>query len=214
MKSLLIAFLIAALAPEPTVASVRRVIAHDMNASVLLHMKGIGIADDGKIHKLMAECSGTYTDSKHILTAAHCFEGYNVDYIWARGPNELLGYPVYIVRLDAAKDLALLESPFSHPYVKVGKAPRLGQSIHNIGSPHGFEFVLSQGIVALSHYKVAGFIADYFVTTAMINPGSSGGGCFNAKGELIGVNTMSVGLMGWQGLSITVGVETVKEFLK
>ncbi len=47
----------------------------------------------------------------------------------------------------------------------------------------------------------------------MCNPGSSGGGAFNESGELIGVNTMIVGIFGWTGITLTVNTETVNEFL-
>lgn len=33
-------------------------------------------------------------------------------------------------------------------------------------------------------------------------------------GELIGVNTMSVGFFGWSGISMAVSVEDVQEFLE
>lgn len=191
----------------------RKVAEKDMKASVLLHMKGFRVAKGG-IHRVQGGCSGTFVDPTHILTAAHCFEGYTPVWIWARGPDEILGYPVHLVRLMGAKDLALLESPFPHPYVKIGNSPRLGDEVLNIGSPYDFEFVVSQGIVGLLGFHMQGFTAIYLLTTAMINPGSSGGGCFNRKGELVGVNVMTVGMFGWSGISLAVDGETVKEFLQ
>ena len=47
------------------------------------------------------------------------------------------------------------------------------------------EFLVSQGIVAQKEFTTREFKSSYIVHTAMINPGSSGGGgAFNDKGEL------------------------------
>lgn len=180
-----------------------------LNASVLLHMKG----SDSKKGRSYGSCSGTYIDPIHILTAAHCFTGELVEFTWARGPNDKIGYPVQLIRLMASRDLALLEAPFPHSYVKLGDPPQQGETVFNVGSPLSFEFVVSEGVVALTHYKTSSFKALYTITTAMINPGSSGGGAFNEKGELIGVNTMMVGFFGWQGISMAVSVEDVQKFI-
>jgi len=48
----------------------------------------------------------------------------------------------------------------------------------------------------------------------MINPGSSGGGLFSMKGDLIGVNTLAVGFLGWAGISLAVSTADIQEFLK
>jgi len=192
------------------VAMAPKVITRALDASVLLRMKTY---KDQNGHRMRGGCSGTYVDPTHILTAAHCFE-LPIEYVWARGPNESVGYPVHVIRLSAAKDLALLEVPYSHPYVRLAKLPKRGYSIFNIGSPLDFEFVVSEGIVGAINYHAHGFTSHYLITTAMINPGSSGGGAFNTKGELVGVNTMTVGFFGWQGISLAVGIDDVKEFLR
>jgi S1-C subfamily serine protease len=180
-----------------------------LDASVVLHLKTVRIKDG----RWLIGCSGTYIDPTHILTAAHCFNEYQVEYVWARGPNDTAGYPVYLVGLDSTRDLALLESPHAHPFAKLGKPIKQGNGVFNVGSPMQFEFLFSDGVVAAVGFRVPGFLAHYVVTTAMINSGSSGGGCFDIDGRLVGVNTMSVGMFGWAGISLAVDVEDVRAFL-
>lgn len=181
-----------------------------LNASVLLRIKSYPDAE-GK--RSMGGCSGTYITPTKILTAAHCLNA-PIEFIWARGTKNKVGYPVRVIRKSPSQDLALLEAPYPHAYVRLGPAPKVGHSILNVGSPFNFEFVVSEGIVGALGYRVRGLKARYTVTTAMINSGSSGGGAFNTKGELIGVNTMTAGgPFGWAGISLAVSREDIQRFL-
>ncbi len=195
--------------PKPAQVSVS-VAKRALNSSVLVHMK-TAPDKDGKRHR--GGCSGTYIDPTHIISAAHCFDE-DTEFIWARGLYDKVGYPVKVVRYSKAKDLALLEAPYAHPYATLGRMPERGESILNVGSPLMFEFVVSEGILAMPGYRMKQFTATYLVTTAMINPGSSGGGAFNSQGQLVGVNTMSAGFMGWDGISLAVSVNDVREFIR
>jgi S1-C subfamily serine protease len=185
----------------------------DLNASVLLHMKFKEHRHEGIDVPHLIECSGTYIEEQVILTAAHCFEFPN-EKVWARGPNDIVGYPVHLVAWDKKKDLAILYTPFKHNYVKLGKMPKRGDYVLNIGSPYNFEFVTSEGIVCLTQFSDAEFGSKFLVTTAMANPGSSGGGAFDKHGRLIGVNTMIVGMFGWNGITLSVNVDTIRQFIE
>lgn len=194
--------------PTPAVISPKTV-DKALKTSVVLHMKSH--LDNGQRH--FYGCSGTYVTPTLILTAAHCFEGDTIEFSWARDVNQSVGYPVKLVIKWPSHDLALLEAPYKHAYAKLGKEPKVGEQVMNIGSPMMFEFVVSEGIVAALNWESYEFRSKYMITTAMINPGSSGGGAFNSKGELIGVNTMSVGMFGWSGISLAVSLEDIKQLM-
>lgn len=167
-----------------------------------------------------AGCSGTFIGPNTVLTAAHCFpDAPTITNIWVRPytTKAAPGYAAHLVKWDKEHDLALLalEGYQTRIYAKKALSVRVGQAVVSVGSPFDFEFLLSEGIVALTSRSVREFKSHYLVHTGMINPGSSGGGAFNDEGELVGVNTMTQGNpFGWAGISMAVSIEDVKEFLR
>lgn len=65
---------------------------------------------------------------------------------------------------------------------------RVGERVYTVGSPSGLENTLGEGIISGLRGK-PGF--DLVQTSAPISPGSSGGGLFDAAGNLIGITTFS-----------------------
>jgi S1-C subfamily serine protease len=68
------------------------------------------------------------------------------------------------------------------PYADV----KIGERVYSIGTPKGLELTLADGIVSS---KRAGDGTRYIQTSAPISHGSSGGGLFDAQGNLIGITT-------------------------
>lgn len=196
-----------------TVKEVNRV----LDVSVLIRAKQYEMDENTlKIKRGMAGCSGTFISGDVVLTAAHCFSHPTTD-VWVRDPHVKWGFRAQIIKLYPEHDLALLrvEKMKNHPYAKLATSVRVGEKVINVGSPLSFEFLVSEGIVAKLHHKTRPFKSTYTITTAMINPGSSGGGAFNEAGELIGVNTMSAGgFFGWAGISMAVDIESIRGIVK
>ncbi len=71
-------------------------------------------------------------------------------------------------------------------------AARVGDLCFAIGNPFGEEHTVTMGIVSAKNRSVEHntYIQNFIQTDASINPGNSGGALINARGQLIGMNTM------------------------
>ena len=86
---------------------------------------------------------------------------------------------------------------------------KVGERVYAIGSPHGLEQSLSDGIISgFREYEGV----RYIQTTAPISCGSSGGGVFNDEGQLVGLSTFY--LNESQQLNFAVPVEFVSDLVK
>jgi serine protease Do len=66
----------------------------------------------------------------------------------------------------------------------------VGETVYTIGSPKGLGNTLGQGI--LSGLRTAEDKTQFVQVTAPVSPGSSGGGLFDDRGNLIGVVTFTI----------------------
>ena len=108
---------------------------------------------------------------------------------------------VAVLRIDA-KDL---------PVVPLGntKDLKVGEWVLAIGAPFGFENSVTAGVVSA---KGRSLPDDSFVpfiqTDVAVNPGNSGGPLFNARGEVVGINSQIYSRSGgYQGLSFSIPIE-------
>ncbi len=110
---------------------------------------------------------------------------------------------------DAAGDLALLQIATDQPLpvVPLGSSAALqvGEFVMAIGSPFGFDHTLTFGIVSAKkrHFLRSGLFGGFIQTDASINTGNSGGPLINIHGEVVGVNTATVG-SGEMGFAIPI----------
>ena len=105
------------------------------------------------------------------------------------------------------RDLAALQIDASDlPTIAVGDSEqlRVGELVFAIGNPGGAAGAVTTGIIHTIESKNAWIQAD-----VRLAPGNSGGALANAKGEIIGINTM---IMNGKGLAIPS--KTVEQFLK
>src|SRR5208337_164491 len=108
-------------------------------------------------------------------------------------------------------DLGLLTAPgLEAEPARLGWAGELkvGESVYAVGAPQGLELSLSEGIVS----QLRGGPPPLIQTTVAISPGSSGGGLFNAAGELVGIITFY--LKEGQNLNFALPVEWIGEVAK
>ncbi|PKQ20870.1 MAG: hypothetical protein CVT66_02275 [Actinobacteria bacterium HGW-Actinobacteria-6] len=153
----------------------------------------------------------------YILTNNHVVDGADA-IIVTIGVDEL---PATVVGTDPSTDLAvikvdktgLLAAEFGS-----SAALRVGEPVVAIGSPFGLEKTVTSGIVsALGRSTVAqgtSGITTYISliqTDAAINPGNSGGALADAKGRLIGINTL---IQSTSGQSAGIGFAIPVDFAK
>ena len=114
---------------------------------------------------------------------------------------------------DEKLDLALIKitSKGNLPVATLGDsdAMEVGEWILAIGNPFGLSQTVTAGIISAKGRVIgSGPYDDFIQTDASINPGNSGGPLFNAKGEVIGINTTIVS--GGQGIGFAIPVNMAK----
>jgi len=91
---------------------------------------------------------------------------------------------VAVVKINSS---ALPTLPFAN-----SDGARVGDLCFAIGNPFGQDHTVTMGIVSAKGRKLetGTYLQNFIQTDASINPGNSGGALINARGELIGMNTM------------------------
>jgi Flp pilus assembly protein TadD len=148
--------------------------------------------------------SGVMLPSGDIITNYHVAKA-GVRYTVGRGAKAI---PATLKSADPDKDLCLLTAPgLTAKPASLGKAARLkvGEPVYAVGAPQGLELSLSEGIVS----QLRGGPPPLIQTTVAISPGSSGGGLFNAEGELVGITTFY--LKDGQSLNFALPVEWIAQ---
>lgn len=117
-----------------------------------------------------------------------------------------------VVGSDARTDVALLKvSGSNFPELHAGNVDQLkvGQPVLAIGSPFGFDYSASAGIVSAKMRNMQGESTVPFIQTDVaLNPGNSGGPLFNQRGEVVGVNSrIFSGTGGYMGLSFSIPID-------
>lgn len=98
---------------------------------------------------------------------------------------------------------------------------RRGEPVAVMGSPVGLIGSITTGVASyvgrtVSYYMPDGrlvTIPDMVQTSAAVNPGNSGGAMINLRGELIGVPSVKLAGLAYEGLAFAIGVRTVREVL-
>jgi len=92
-----------------------------------------------------------------------------------------------LLRIDAAD---LVAAPLGD-----SDAIGVGEWVLAVGSPFGFDFTVTAGIVSAKGRTLSdprtqqGFYQEFIQTDAAVNPGNSGGPLINLDGEIVGINS-------------------------
>jgi putative serine protease PepD len=127
-----------------------------------------------------------------------------------------------VLGTDRGNDLALLkvDLPENVPVAALGDSDQVqvGETAIAIGSPFGLDQTVTQGIISAVHRNWnpdnGRTRRNLIQTDAPINPGNSGGPLLNARGEVIGINTMIESpVRGSVGVGFAVPINTAKQRL-
>ena len=137
----------------------------------------------------------------YVLTNNHVVEGAETVIVRLNDRREFIAE---IVGTDPRSDVAVLKLDATDlPVVKIADSDdvKRGQWVVAIGSPFGFDYSVTAGIVSATGRALPDeSYVPFIQTDVAINPGNSGGPLFNLDGEVVGINsqifTRSGGFMG------------------
>jgi serine protease Do len=125
-----------------------------------------------------------------------------------------------LVGADPRSDLALLkiEAGDDLPVVRMGKSSELkaGEWVLAIGSPFGFDYSVTAGIVSAKGRSLPNeSYVPFIQTDVAINPGNSGGPLLNLDGEVVGINSQIFTRSGgFMGLSFAIPVDVAMDVVQ
>ena len=152
----------------------------------------------------------------YVLTNNHVIE--NAQTIMVRLSDEE-EHPARVVGRDVRTDLALLKisGPGKLAAARLGDSDglRVGDWVVAIGNSFGLEHTVTAGIVSAKGRVIgAGPYDDFIQTDAAINPGNSGGPLFNARGEVVGINSAIFSRSGGSiGIGFAIPINLAKELI-
>ena len=201
----------------------------------VVHIKSIYLIDteDQQKYRIMSAFGGDILPSRktkatgsgsgffisndgYILTNFHVIDdAQDIDVEIKSGEK----YKAKVIGYDEGSDLAVLKinSQKGEKFAKVefGSSDdvNVGDKVIVVGGPLGHKWSVSSGIVsgkAREDFRVSN-VGEFIQIDAAVNPGNSGGPAFNAKGQVIGVNTWGYG--NSQGLNFAISQKTIDEVL-
>ena len=159
----------------------------------------------------------------HIVTNAHVVRG--ATFIRVQTMDGRVT-PAEILAADTYTDIAVLRPADPDGLLPIARStgtdPRIGQRVFAFGSPFGFKFSMSEGIVSgLGRDPLADEptgVTNYIQTDAAVNPGNSGGPLVDSRARLIGMNVAIATGAGTQtllqgqsaGISFAIPLSTIE----
>ncbi|HEY3488372.1 MAG TPA: DegQ family serine endoprotease [Gammaproteobacteria bacterium] len=124
-----------------------------------------------------------------------------------------------LIGSDPLSDTALIKIDATDlKPVKIGDSAQLkvGEWVLAIGSPFGFDYSVTAGIVSAKGRSLMNQnYVPFLQTDVAVNPGNSGGPLLNLQGQVVGVNSQIFSNTGgFMGLSFAIPIELVLEVVE
>lgn len=169
---------------------------------------GIIITEDGYI-----------LTNNHIVNSASTNSYYEVSkankvsvYLF----NDETEYEAEIIGMDEQTDLAVIKiNKTGLTAAQLGNSDevKVGEFSMAVGNPLGLQSSVTCGVISAINRKVTDNDGKTFTliqTDAAINSGNSGGALVNAKGEVIGVNTLKLQGTGVEGMGFAIPINSTR----
>lgn len=180
----------------------------------------VGVVANGPSENPFASSSSSVgsgiimSEDGYIITNNHVIENNSsVSVILDDGTE----YGARVIGADARTDLAVLKIEAKGlPAVTFGNSDSLeqGDLAVAIGNPSGLQLqnTVTSGIISAINRDI--IVEDQpmtlIQTDASINPGNSGGPLVNAYGQVVGINTVKIGVSYYEGLGFAIPMNSVK----
>jgi S1-C subfamily serine protease len=154
----------------------------------------------------------SFTPDGYILTNAHVVDGARVVRLTYGDGSTRSGA---VVGSDPHTDLAVVRSEGeASAHAELGRSAtlRVGQLVVAIGSPLGFDFTVSAGVVSAvgraMRSQSGRLIENMIQSDVALNPGNSGGPLADSRGRVVGVSVAVI--RGAQGIGFAVPIDTAR----
>lgn len=150
----------------------------------------------------------------YILTCAHVVDGATSVKVQLQNGET---YDASIVGSDATSDIAVLKieaTGLTPAVIGDSDALAVGETVVAVGNPLGtLSNTVTDGIISALNREVTVEDNDMTLlqTNASISPGNSGGGLFNANGELIGVVNAKSSYSEAEGIGFAIPIDQAME---
>ncbi len=154
------------------------------------------------------------SEDGYVITNHHVIDGASTITVRLHDKSE---YTATVVGSDAATDIAVLKvdaTGLSAAVMGDSSTLAVGEEVVAIGNPLGsLGGTVTNGVISALErdITVEGQNMRLLQTNAAISPGNSGGGLFNAQGELIGVVNAKSIEDGSEGIGFAIPINTARE---
>jgi serine protease Do len=186
---------------------------HDLGA-LSAKLREMTVVVHSHVRRRGREASGqgsgvVWTPDGRIITNAHVAVGDETSVTFADGRAA----DAHVVARDERRDLAVLRvdrgtlgsAPLAAATLGEPSAMRPGEIVIALGHPLGVEHALAVGVV---HAVPASARSPYIFADIRLAPGNSGGPLADARGRIVGINSMIVGQLG-----VALSVDAVRRML-
>lgn len=158
----------------------------------------------------------------YILTCAHVVDGADTVTVTTSDGTE---YDAEVVGSDTADDIAVLKidaTDLTAAVIGDSDAASVGETVYADGNPGGtLSGTITEGIVSALNREITvetdsgeAITLNVIQTSAAVSPGSSGGGLFNDRGELIGVVNAKSSDTSDEGLGFAIPINDAVSIAK